>query len=207
MNHSPVLMNAYRYVLGILQPIRHYSYHNIGHTLDVFWRAEELWKAEKIHEEELEDLLLATLFHDTGFIEEYERNEVIGARIARGWLESEWHPEHRILRVEQLIMATVLFSKTNNLLEKIIQDADLDNFWRDDCFYKTLQVENERREIWKLDTKTIDTIFWKLFHGIKFQTPTWIRERRVKLAENVARFEIVYHEIMWTQGDSIPSRI
>jgi hypothetical protein len=207
MNHSPVLMNAYRYVLGILQPIRHYSYHNIGHTLDVFWRAEELWKAEKIHEEELEDLLLATLFHDTGFIEEYERNEVIGARIARGWLESEWHPEHRILRVEQLIMATVLFSKTNNLLEKIIQDADLDNFWRDDCFNKTLQVENELREIWKLDTKTIYTIFWKLFHGIQFQTPTWIRERQMKLAENVARFEIVYHEIMWTQGDSIPSRI
>ena len=85
---SPLLMKAYRDVLRILQPIKHYSYHNIGHTLDVFGRARELGHAEKINDEELEDLLLATLFHDTGFIESYDRNEIVGARLAREWLEA-----------------------------------------------------------------------------------------------------------------------
>ncbi len=33
---SPLLMKAYRDILRILQPVKHYSYHNIGHTLDVF---------------------------------------------------------------------------------------------------------------------------------------------------------------------------
>lgn len=83
---------------------------------------------EKINDEETVDLLIAALFHDVGFIKAYNGNEIFSAEIARAWLEKEGHPEARIIRVEELILATVPFTTPKNLLEKIIQDADLDNF-------------------------------------------------------------------------------
>ena len=44
-------------------------------------------------------------------------------------------------------MATVLFSEPKNKLEQIIQDADLDNLGRKDCFIKTLLFRAEMREV------------------------------------------------------------
>jgi hypothetical protein len=44
-------------------------------------------------------------------------------------------------------MATVVFSEAKDILEKIIQDADLDNLGRKDCFIKTLLFRAEMREI------------------------------------------------------------
>jgi len=55
--------------------------------------------------------------------------------------------ESRIQKIERLIMATVLFSTPNDKLEQIIQDADLDNLGRKDCFIKTLLFRAEMREI------------------------------------------------------------
>lgn len=74
------------------------------------------------------DLLIAALFHDSGFTKAYNGNEAFGANIAREWLETEQHPEERIVRIEELILATIPFTPPKNILEKIIQDADLDNF-------------------------------------------------------------------------------
>lgn len=193
---SPLLMAAYRHILRILQPVKHYPYHNIGHTLDVFRRARELAQAEGVGTDEQVDLLLAALFHDTGFIESYGGNEQIGARIAREWLQEHGHPEARIVRVEEIIMATIPFTTAKGLLEKIIQDADLDNFGREDCFTKMWKVEEELRTIPKLDTPTIYSIFWRIYHDTRFQTKTSIRERQAKRFRNVIRFERLYNEVM-----------
>lgn len=84
--NSPILVDAYKHVLKLLQTVKHYQYHNIGHTLDVFRRARELCDAEQVTEEEQVDVLLAALFHDTGFVESYGNNEIIGVRIAKDWL-------------------------------------------------------------------------------------------------------------------------
>lgn len=51
-------------------------------------------------------MLIAALFHDTGFIEIYKKNEPEGAQIARSWLQKKHHSEDRIKRVERIIMAT-----------------------------------------------------------------------------------------------------
>ena len=42
----PIVDRAYRHVLSLLQPVKHYSYHNIGHTLDVFRRVRVLANSE-----------------------------------------------------------------------------------------------------------------------------------------------------------------
>jgi hypothetical protein len=49
-------------------------------------------------------------------------------RLARDWLASQNYPESEIKRVERLIEVTIPFTRAETILEKIIQDADLDNF-------------------------------------------------------------------------------
>lgn len=70
-------------------------------------------------------------------------NEKIGAQIARTYLAGIKYKESRIQKIERLILSTVLFSETHDILEEIIQDADLDNLGRKDCFVKTLLVRKE----------------------------------------------------------------
>jgi len=66
-----------------------YPFHNPAHTRGVFERATYLALTENINATDLEDLQIAALFHDTGFTEQYPKNEYIGSQIARGWLENE----------------------------------------------------------------------------------------------------------------------
>ncbi len=65
-------------------------------------------------------------------------------------------------------------------------------------------VEEELRTIAKLNTTTIYSIFWKLFHDIRFQSPTGIKQRQTKRLQNVIRFEKLYNQLMrpqWKDDD------
>lgn len=187
MNEQKIINNAIRYVLDLLEKVNHFPYHNINHTLDVYSRSEYLADKEFVHLEEKTDLLLAALFHDTGFIEQYNQNEAIGARIARKYLEAINWREERISRIEWIIMATVVFSKPNNNLEQIIQDADFDNLGRKDCLTKTMSLKKELKIISKINIPTRDWLmssYW-LFRIHKYNTLTSILERDATKQENI----------------------
>ncbi|EKD44129.1 MAG: metal-dependent phosphohydrolase [uncultured bacterium (gcode 4)] len=147
MTEQKIINNALHYILYILDPINHYPYHNINHTLDVYARVGYLTDKEQVFGEDKTDLLIAALFHDTGFTVQYMNNEKIGAQIARTYLLGIKYKESRIQKIERLILSTVLFSETHDILEEIIQDADLDNLGRKDCFIKTLLVRKELNTI------------------------------------------------------------
>ncbi len=38
MDEQKIINNVLRYILDLLDPINHYPYHNINHTLDVYSR-------------------------------------------------------------------------------------------------------------------------------------------------------------------------
>jgi len=84
------------------------------------------------------------------------------------------HPKARIEKIEWIIMATVLFSKPKNILEEIIQDADLDNIWTKEEFYYSLDYLDEIRRIGKIDMP--DCAYWQFVYTLltkyKFHTPT-----------------------------------
>lgn len=147
MDEQKIINNVLRHILDLLEPINYYPYHNINHTLDVYARVGYLTDKEWVYGEDRTDLLIAALFHDTGFTVQYSDNERIGMRIARDYLEGIGYKEFRIQKIERLILATVLFSEANDQLEWIIQDADLDNLGRKDCFIKTLLVRKELNSI------------------------------------------------------------
>lgn len=187
MNQSSLVTHARAYSMDILTSCEHYPFHNKEHTLSVFDRATYLALMEGITHDDLEDLQIACLFHDTGFTKQYPKNEYIGAQIARSWLEERRHPENRIRQIEEIIMATVLFSKAKNILEGIIQDADLDNIGTKDSFQFSQSLLKELREI--AGTEVSDCTYWQFTYRVhtnfQFYTKTAKRERNKQLVRNI----------------------
>lgn len=183
----PIVQNAHNYVFDLLKSCQEYPYHNPSHTQWVFDRATFLGMSEWVAWEDLEDLQLACLFHDTGFTEQYEKNEFIWARIARSWLTLNMHDEKRIEKIEGIIMATVLFSRPKNILEEIIQDADLDNIGTREEFYFSLDYLNELRSIGKVNIS--DNAYWQFTYTLlcrfKFHTKTARKQRKDQQSKNI----------------------
>ncbi len=107
-------------------------YHNKQHTIDVVETVTYLSKMEQVDAES--DLLLRTaaLFHDIGYIVDFENHEQQGVRIARDILPRFFYTPKQINKIGELILATKYPPKPENLLEAIICDADLDYLGRKD---------------------------------------------------------------------------
>lgn len=121
-------------------------YHNVQHTKDVCKAVELLCVYEGVQAEELKLLWTAALFHDTGFMFEYNNNEIHACSYARKILTVFRYPEEFISRVCQLIMATNLPQSPTCRLEEILCDADLDYLGRDDFFITALRLHREWSE-------------------------------------------------------------
>lgn len=171
---------AKNYITPLLSDIcKNHYFHNLSHTIAVFDRATYLAMSEEINPIDTEDLQIAALFHDTGFIRQYAKNEYLGAQIAREWLQEHHHPEDRIKKIENIIMATVVFSKPRNILEEIIQDSDLDNIGTKKSFYNSWLLLKEIQEIGKM--AVTECAFWQFTYRIHndfhFHTKTARAER------------------------------
>ncbi len=191
MNEQKIINNVLHYILDLLDPINHYPYHNINHTLDVYTRVWYLTDKEGVFWEDKTDLLIAALFHDTGFTVQYLDNEKIWMQIAREYLENIGYEENRIQKIERLILSTVLFSEAHDLLESIIQDADLDNLGRKDCFIKTLLVRKELNIIAHMDipkTKWLE-MSYNLIRKFSYKTATARWERNLLKTINTRKLK------------------
>ena len=190
-----IIKDAKQYVSYLTLPLEDYYYHHYEHALDVMNRSVYLWWKEWVNEEEKEMLALAGLFHDTWFVIQYDKNEYIGAKIARNYLRTILYPANKIARVEELILATSPTREPKNLLEQIIKDADLDNVGRADFFDKWEKLKNELELIKNIKIKdphwhhaSLD-----LLHGHAFYTKTQIKERGKKKKENLEKLERFTH--------------
>ncbi|MGI8582578.1 MAG: HD domain-containing protein [Chitinophagaceae bacterium] len=111
------------------------TYHRVDHTLDVIKQSERIANEEGItNERDLFLLQVASLYHDTGFLETYAEHEIKSCGI---FMEDAINldftdKEKEIIR--GLIMATKIPQQPNTLMEKIICDADLDYLGRQDFF-------------------------------------------------------------------------
>jgi predicted metal-dependent HD superfamily phosphohydrolase len=129
------------------------DYHSVNHVKDVIKAAEVIGLNENCTEEEIVLLKTAALFHDAGFLRQYENNEEIGAEIAGEWMERYGFEPKQIETVQRLILATKVPHQVQDKLEKIICDADLDYLGRDDFFEigDKLKIELMKRKIIKND--------------------------------------------------------
>ena len=112
----------------------HLSYHNSTHTLDVVESARRIGEAEGISAADMELLLTAAYYHDSGFLVKAAGHEEESCRIALKTLPVFGYSAGEIENICGMIMATRLPQSPQNHLEQILADADLDDLGRDDFF-------------------------------------------------------------------------
>lgn len=105
-----------------------YFYHNFIHTAYTVNKAEEIMKNTPVSEEDQEKVLVALWFHDTGYIECALNHEERSVEVMKAFLHQENYPENYIADIEKLILATKIQYEPQNLLEKIVKDADFSHF-------------------------------------------------------------------------------
>lgn len=119
------------------------AYHGPHHTLDdVLPAVDRLCTGEGVGASDRELVMAAALFHDIGFVESYNGNEAIGARIAAETLPGFGFSASEIERILDIVLSTEMreidgvFCQDpgDDLLKKIMCDADLDNLGREDFF-------------------------------------------------------------------------
>ena len=132
-------------------------YHGVSHTLDVLRAVEEIARREGVTDtEELVLLKAAALFHDAGYIVQYENNEPVGADMAKSVLPEFGCSEEDAEKVAELILATAIPQNPRSHWAEILCDADLDYLGRDDFFPI---ADALRREL--------------AFHGKSFSDDEW----------------------------------
>jgi HD superfamily phosphodiesterase len=100
--------------------------------MDVYAAAERIAKEEGLQDEEIQILLIAVLFHDSGFMLDRVDHESLSCKIASENLPGFGFSIKQIDAILSLIMATKIPQNPGNLLEEVICDADLDYLGRED---------------------------------------------------------------------------
>lgn len=131
----------------------HLFYHGGHHTLDVLEAAERIGKHESLSESELNLLLVAAAFHDSGFLFGHEEHEQRGCQLVREFLPDYGFDNQSIEEVCRMIMATKIPQTPTNRLSEILCDADLDYLGRDDFEPIATSLFKELQQ-----SKIIDTI-------------------------------------------------
>lgn len=101
-----------------------YVYHNLAHTQRIVEVVKELSEHSQLTENELENLMIAAWFHDTGFIKNVKNHEEESVQIATRFLNERNISTERIEQIAAIILATKLGHQPKSELEKIITDAD-----------------------------------------------------------------------------------
>ena len=174
---------AERYITKILKEglSDKLHYHSLDHMQDVVQAVERIALTENITDEGLFLLKSAASYHDAGFIEQYDKNEPIGARMAEEILPKFGYNEQHIEQIKQLIYVTQIPHKPQNKLEEIICDADLDYLGRDDFHQIADKLRLELREHGKIDSdRKWDEIQVQFLTNHKYFTQSAIDTRRNK---------------------------
>ena len=142
------------------------SYHNYEHTKMVVDAVSTIGKGENLSEDDLETVLLAAWFHDTGFRDSYEGHEEKSIAIAEDFLKAEKIAAEKIEKVIGCIQVTQLGRRANNKLEKVLCDGDMTHIASDK--YEAI-ADKLRVELATVKNKTYTDFEWYQ-QNLKFVT-------------------------------------
>ena len=165
-----------------------YYYHSIHHTKDVVNAVERIALLEGVTDESLFLLKTAAILHDAGFIEQYDKNEEIGAKMAAEILPKYGYTEQHIKTIVELIHVTEIPHRPLNKIQEIICDADLDYLGRDDFDEIADRLRRELREMGKIQSdRHWDEIQLKFLNQHQYFTQTAIEMRQEKKQSNILK--------------------
>lgn len=120
-----------------------YYYHNFEHTSQVVYNINKLAKAEGVSDNELELLLLAGWFHDTGYFRNYIAHEDASIELAQEFLGKIGVDNEKIEAISRLISSTKMEHSPENLLEQIMKDSDFSHLSSDQYLEISEHLKNE----------------------------------------------------------------
>jgi uncharacterized protein len=131
---NPLIFQSRFYVTGLFNNYLPaiYKFHNIHHTLNVVQFCHELGEYYRLTKTDMEKLLLAAWFHDTGYCLNIDDHESASVTIVSTFLDSQNVTENYMPSVENLILATKRLREPVMLAEQIICDADTQHLGADD---------------------------------------------------------------------------
>lgn len=134
-----------------------FRYHNLMHTKTVVEGALEIGKAENLTQTQMEELLIAAWFHDTGYLYEIDGHEEESTHIATAFLSQTNIDIDLIKRINDCILATKLNSISDKKTHNVIRDADMFHLSKDN--YKDF-ANSLRNELSLIDHKHFNDLEW-----------------------------------------------
>ncbi len=101
-----------------------HTYHNLPHTQRVVEKTKELIESHNITETDANNLVIAAWFHDVGYTQNINNHEEESVKLLQSFLENHDVSKENTDTISKIILATKMGYEPENLLEKIIRDAD-----------------------------------------------------------------------------------
>ncbi|MFT5581231.1 MAG: adenylate cyclase [Psychromonas sp.] len=119
------------------------TYHSVNHAIDVEKSAIRIAELEGITGNELILLRTAAIYHDAGFLIQFNNNEVKAVKLLEVSLPLYGYNKNDIQLVKELIISTKSLTLAETRLQKILSDADHDYFGRADYYSLAGKLRNE----------------------------------------------------------------
>jgi predicted metal-dependent HD superfamily phosphohydrolase len=113
-----------------------YTYHSLAHTNEVATVVEEIGINMGLSSDQLEIVIIAAWFHDTGYTEGAENHEEISVSNVRSFCHGQRYDAAKTQMIVECIMATKMPQSPNSLMEETICDADLHHLGTKEYFSK-----------------------------------------------------------------------
>jgi predicted metal-dependent HD superfamily phosphohydrolase len=180
-----LLLKAEKYVFLLLtkELSNDFLYHNFSHTQRVVNAIKELIAGENISEVDANVLVLAAWFHDVGYIKGCDNHEESSVRIVTNFLEEYNIDDSIINTVSRIIRATKMGAEADDVLEKVMRDAD--------CAHLGNKGFSDVSDLLKEELN--------LVHNKDYSDSEWIQENIQFLANN-HHYHTSYAQGNWQQG-------
>ncbi|PCI04744.1 MAG: phosphohydrolase [Flavobacteriaceae bacterium] len=180
MIESTLINDVKNYVFELLKTKlkTNVLYHNFNHTEHVANATFEIGVGEGLSEKELETVVLAAWFHDTGYIIGYEGHEEESVKIANKYLVEKGVSAETLTEIESCILATKLHHKPISKLEMILCDADLSHLGLESFKEKSNLVRKE----------------WEVLCGKELTEVEWLKENERFLGEHIYYTDYGFHK-------------
>jgi len=140
------------------------KYHTLEHAKAVAKASEEIGVDCGLSGEDLEVVILAAWFHDTGYLEKIEGHEERSVELATSFLEEKGFSQDKVAQVARCIRATKMPQNPKNLIEEVLCDADIAHLASKDFLESTERVRYEiehqmGRKLAEIEWLTMNTDF------------------------------------------------
>lgn len=191
--NTEILRKASSHVYNLFheQLNQNIKYHNYDHTLEVVTHAVEIAEGMKLSRSEMEIVMLAAWFHDTGYLYSPKEHEERSAGIAGTFLQEQKYPEEKIEKVIGCIRATKVPQQPKNILEQVMCDADLLHLGKKGVIEKG---ELLRQEFENSKGETISERDWikrsiDFFNQHHYHTTYALKEYNERREENILKLK------------------